>query len=95
MSYKKKPKNKQELPSSSGSKKKPVYRDKIIFEFKTEEGIFKNGGEGRLKLDNKGYFTFVIKKEGKWKNVKGVLLKLKLVREIKKTVGSIKKAKKK
>jgi hypothetical protein len=85
MRYKKRPKNKQELPAKSGVKNKPVFRDRIIFEFEVNTEVFRNGNEGRLKLDNKGYFTFVIKREGKWQNVKGKLRKLKLIKE--KVVG--------
>ena len=82
---KRKPKNKQELPSKSGVKKKPVYRDKVVFEFSSENITYKNG-EGRLKIDTKGYFSFLIKTDKGWQPVKGELTKLKLVKE-RKPVG--------
>ena len=87
---KKRPKNKQELPSKSGVGKKIVYRDKVVFEFKSGEIKYKNG-EGRLKIDTKGYFSFLIKTEKGWQPVKGELLKIKLVKE-KKPVGYGKKS---
>lgn len=90
MGYKKRPKNKQELSPKSGVKKKPVMRDRVLFEFESEGNKYRNGGEGRIKLCKDGFLTFVVKNEGKWKNVKGELKKLRLIKE-RKPVGYLKK----
>jgi hypothetical protein len=68
-------------------KRKIEYRDRVRFQFVTDSGVYKNDS-GRIKIDSKGYLSFLIKKEDKWTPVKGKLEKFKIVKEQKNPVGS-------
>lgn len=73
--YKKKPKNKNELESFSGATKKktpPVEKKpKVSFEFVDLEGNHYQTGQGRLKIDQEGGVSFLLKLEDTWKTIKG------------------------
>jgi hypothetical protein len=63
---------------------------KAIFEFISDGFVYKNN-TGRIKISDTGYFTYLIKNKDKWQNVKGELLKFKVIEEKMKGVGYTKK----
>jgi hypothetical protein len=67
-------KNKHELTPTSGVSKKVEYRNVILFGFKFDNKVFKNGN-GRLKITEQGHIQYLIKKDDKWQTVKGELLR--------------------
>jgi hypothetical protein len=79
MSYKKRPKNKQELPSKSGKKRRKILptKDIVEFEFIHNDEKYKNG-TGRLKIATDGGISCLIFKDDKWYPVKATLTKIKL-----------------
>lgn len=82
---KKRPKNKQEMSSFSGKKKRPAlkYKTRIDFSFKTvDETVYKNG-QGRIKITEEGDPQYLIKVNHKWQTVKAELLTLKVVTYVK------------
>lgn len=81
--YKKRPKNKQELSSFSGTTRKkkaaPVEKKpKVNFEFQDMEGNKYNTSQGRLKIDQDGGVSFLMKVEDSWKTLKGHLITIKM-----------------
>lgn len=75
---KKYPKNKNEIDSFSGVKKKrkkiiPYHKPMVEFEFIFEEKKYRNG-EGRIKITTEGGIQCLIKtEEGVWTGVKAVV----------------------
>jgi hypothetical protein len=70
------PKNKNEINSFSGVKKKrkkiiPYHKPTVEFEFTFEEKVYKNG-TGRIKITTEGGIQCLIQtNEGVWTGVKG------------------------
>ena len=79
---KKKPKNKQELSPESGAKKKNKKETKLKVEFQitTKEGVKYLPPNCRLKIDQNGFISCLIKIEEKWKAVKATEDHLKVVK---------------
>ena len=80
--YKARPKNKQEMGSFSGViKKKLIMAEKkprVEFEFVSLEGVLYKTGDGRLKIDQTGGVSFLVKGEVYWKTIKGNLKWIKI-----------------
>ena len=76
-------KNKQEMSSRSGVKKKPEKKIKVKFEFEMPDGKIIRNGEGRIKIMSDGGVSCLIQdEEGKWKAVKAKLKTLKIYYEL-------------
>jgi len=78
---KKRPKNKQEISSFSGVRKKkkiilPENKPKVVFEFIADDGVIYNFG--RLKIDTTGGVSFLINTVTGWKPIKGKLKWIKI-----------------
>jgi hypothetical protein len=89
MSYKKRPKNKQELDPKSGKKKRTIIPEaelklKIDFQFTTPDGRCYCPPDARIKINADGGVGFLIRTETGWKPVKAKLdyLKLKYERKL-------------
>lgn len=82
---KKRPKNKQEMSSFSGKKKRPAlkYKTRIDFSFKTEDQTVYKNGQGRIKITENGDPQYLIRVNDKWQTIKAELLTLKVVRYVK------------
>jgi hypothetical protein len=76
MTYKKRPKNKQELSPKSGFRPKKELPTKTLVEFgfTTRDGVKHKNLSGRLKITEEGDIQCLVRdSEGKWRNVKGKL----------------------
>jgi hypothetical protein len=94
MSYKRRPKNKQELPPKRVKKKELPKKTIVEFGFTTQDGINYNNGTGRIKINEKGEITCLIRdEEEKWKNVKGKLDYVRMKSIVIKKVDTIRKKK--
>lgn len=81
--HRRKPKNKNELESFSGvTKKKKVLvvdkKPKVDFIFEDLEGKRYTTADGRIKIDQQGGVSFLLKIEETWKTIKGHLVTIKV-----------------
>jgi hypothetical protein len=80
MTYKRRPRNKQELSSKSGKRVRKILPKKTIveFEFSYMGKIYKNGDGARLKIMDDGGISCLITWEDRWMPVKATLEKIKM-----------------